>query len=155
MFTNLKILKTLGRGACCKVKLAVDTITGHKVALKIFREHADEKLLHQEVAILNQLQHKNIIRVFDFGKYTHTKTNGKKKTFSYVVLEPALGGELFDHVALTGCYDEPLLRYFFLQILDGLEACHRQGITHRDLKPENLLFDSEYNLKIADFGFAT
>jgi len=37
----------------------------------------------------------------------------------------------------------------------ALEYCHGQGITHRDLKPENLLFDADFNLKVADFGFAT
>ena len=29
------------------------------------------------------------------------------------------------------------------------------GVVHRDLKVENILFDKDYNLKIADYGFAT
>lgn len=38
--------------------------------------------------------------------------------------------------------------------MEGLDSVHSKGITHRDLKPENLLYDGDFNLKIADFGFA-
>jgi carbon catabolite-derepressing protein kinase len=38
--------------------------------------------------------------------------------------------------------------------MTGLKFCHSQGVVHRDLKPENLLFDQDFKLKIADFGFA-
>ena len=40
------------------------------------------------------------------------------------------------------------------QLLEGLDHCHLSGITHRDLKADNLLLDENYDLKIADFGFA-
>jgi len=39
-------------------------------------------------------------------------------------------------------------------LIEGLDYVHQKGLTHRDLKPENVLYDSNFNLKIADFGFA-
>lgn len=73
---------------------------------------------------------------------------------SYIVLELALGGELFDFVANSGRFEEPAARYYFKQFLEGLDYVHQKGFTHRDLKPENLLLDHQFTLKIADFGFA-
>lgn len=70
------------------------------------------------------------------------------------MLEIAQGGELFDFIANSGKFTEPEARYFFKQFMSGLDYCHTNQIAHRDLKPENLLIDKDYNLKIADFGFA-
>jgi serine/threonine protein kinase len=70
------------------------------------------------------------------------------------VLELIGGGELFDFVALGGKLSEAQARYYFHQLLSGLDFMHKKGFAHRDLKPENLMLDKDFTLKIADFGFA-
>ena len=106
-----------------------------------------------EVEAMSKLQHENVLQTIEYGEGTYKKKNGSK-TVDYIVLELAKGGELFDFIAMTGRFEEPVARYYFLQFMYGLEYCHKNGICHRDLKPENLLLDSKYVLKIADFGFA-
>ena len=67
----------------------------------------------------------------------------------------AENGDLCDFIVHSGIFSEKLARTYFHQIISGLECLHKNNIAHRDMKPENLLFDNNFNLKIADFGFST
>jgi serine/threonine protein kinase len=58
------VLRTLGSGASCKVKLGVDTESGRKVAIKVMNQNMseqDKKLVMTEVEALQGLLHENII----------------------------------------------------------------------------------------------
>jgi len=59
-------------------------------------------------------------------------------------MELVPGGELFEYVADTGRFAEPVARAYFKQLIETMEYCYSKGITHRDLKPENLLFDENF-----------
>jgi serine/threonine protein kinase len=72
----------------------------------------------------------------------------------YIILELATGGELFDFIFHTGALTERQARYYFRQLIAGLEHIHFQGFAHRDLKLQNVLLSEDKTLKIADFGFA-
>ena len=44
------------------------------------------------------------------------------------------------------------IKRWMVQILHGVDACHRSSIVHRDLKPSNLLVSDDGVLKFSDFG---
>ncbi|KKA28598.1 hypothetical protein TD95_003943, partial [Thielaviopsis punctulata] len=144
-----EVIKTLGEGSFGKVKLAIHSSTGQKVALKIIprkklisRDMAGR--VEREIEYLQLLRHRHIIKL-----YTVIKT----ATEIIMVLEYA-GGELFDYIVQHGRMKEGIARRFFQQMICAVEYCHRHKIVHRDLKPENLLLDKELDVKIADFGLS-
>lgn len=62
---NIQILRTIGSGSSCKVKLGLDTETGRKVAVKILLDDIDEKtkeLVMTEVQAMANLDHENVIK---------------------------------------------------------------------------------------------
>lgn len=89
------------------------------------------------------------------GHDTLHHSKKEKKVVDFIVLELASGGELFDFVANSGRFNEKVARTYFYQLIEALKYLHSAGIAHRDLKPENIMLDQNFNLKVADFGFAT
>jgi serine/threonine protein kinase len=146
--------KTLGSGVSCKVKLAKDA-SGTRYAVKIL--HKDEQfqeLIKTEVESLKNLKHPNIVNLVEVGHGVCENPKKSPKSVDYIVLELVQGGELFDFVALSGRFNENVARYYFSQLMEALNYMHSAGACHRDLKPENIMLDSDFNLKVADFGFA-
>lgn len=145
---------TLGEGVSCKVKLAKDN-TGTRYAVKVL--HNDEEfleLIQAEIKTLEKLKHPNIVNLIESGKGIMANQKKSPKEVDYIVLELVNGGDLFDFVANSGRFSEEVARYYFTQFMSALDYMHQNNCCHRDLKPENIMLDSEFNLKVADFGFA-
>jgi len=64
------------------------------------------------------------------------------------------GGELFYLLHQRGRLDPEAAKFYFAEILLGLEFIHSKGIVYRDLKPENVLIDIDGHAKLADFGLS-
>jgi len=63
--------------------------------------------------MMMQIEHERLVRYLNHGQTEYTKPSGKNKTVSYIALEIAEKGELFDFVANTGLFSEPVARYYF------------------------------------------
>ena len=74
----------------------------------------------------------------------------------YVVMELALGGEMFGRITQRGKFSERQAAAAFKQVLEAVGHMHSREIVHCDLKPENILYqdDTDSQIKVADFGFA-
>lgn len=101
------------------------------------------------LSLTHQLDHPNIIKLFD--------VYDEDSEMCYLVMEYAVGGELFDRIIAKEYYTEAEAKKVVKVVAKVLAYCHSEGVTHRDLKPENLLYSDETEsaaIKIADFGFA-
>jgi serine/threonine-protein kinase SRK2 len=78
--------------------------------------------------------------------------------FLAIVMEYVPGGDMFSHVVRARGLPEPEARWFFQQLVLGMDYCHRKGVCNRDIKLENTLLltqpDKRPLLKMCDFGYA-
>ncbi len=141
---------SLGHGMCGPVRRAVHRLTGEEVAIKTLarQRYRELNMVYppQELRLLERVRHPNLVRMLD------TIWDGDN---IYMVMELISGGEFFEFCVAAGALTEPQAQGFWRQLVSGVDYLHRGGISHRDIKLENLVLDSNYNLKLVDFGFAT
>lgn len=142
-------MEKIGEGTYGIVYKARDRVTSEIIALKKIRLEAEDEGIPstaiREISLLKELQHPNIVRLYDVVHTEH------KLTLVFEFLDQDLKKYL--DVCDSGL-EIPILKSFLYQLLTGVAYCHHHRVLHRDLKPPNLLINREGQLKLADFGLA-
>ena len=144
-----EVIRELGQGGMAIVYLAYDPNIKRQVAIKVlpkqftFEPQFRARFQH-EVEVVAKLENAAIVPVYDSGEHEDQP---------YIVMRYMPGGTLADRlgngpIALTEI--EPL----FQRIGSALDYAHRSGVVHRDIKPGNILFDSQGEAFLSDFGIA-
>ncbi|KAH9717578.1 mitogen-activated protein kinase kinase kinase 3 [Citrus sinensis] len=144
--------KLLGRGTFGHVYLGFNSESGQMCAIKEVRVVCDDqtskeclKQLNQEINLLSQLSHPNIVR------YHGSELSDERLS---VYLEYVSGGSIHKLLQEYGPFNEPVIQTYTRQILLGLAYLHARNTVHRDIKGANILVDPHGEIKLADFGMA-
>mmetsp|Transcript_32796 Transcript_32796/g.45758 ORF Transcript_32796/g.45758 Transcript_32796/m.45758 type:complete len:491 (+) Transcript_32796:2-1474(+) len=148
---ELVMVRFLGKGAFGRVQLAMDD-SKTPYAIKCVNKakaikRKQQKNLNSERKLMLALTHPFIVKLYG--------TNKDKETL-YFVLEPMMGGDLFNLMKKQPGrrFNENVARYYGAAIATIFLYLHAHNIVHRDLKPENVLIDFNGFPKLTDFGFA-
>jgi len=138
--------REIGHGGMATVYVAHDARHQREVALKVMRPElaatADRFL--REITIAANLQHPNILAVYD---------SGEAEGLLYYVMPYVEGPSLRQHLRKQVELPVPEAVRILRDVADALAAAHAKGVVHRDIKPENILLSGRHAL-VADFGVA-
>ncbi|KAI0322221.1 hypothetical protein OF83DRAFT_905882 [Amylostereum chailletii] len=145
----------IGSGSFGKVYLGMDASNGLLMAVKQVevpsasmnneRKKSMIDALEREIELLKDLEHEHIVQ------YLYSSSD--EEHFN-IFLEYVPGGSVTALLRNYGAFEEPLVRTFVRQILEGLDYVHERGIVHRDIKGANVLVDNKGGIKISDFGIS-
>lgn len=143
----------VGTGSYGHVCEAFDKVNNRIVAIKkihkVFEDLIDCKRILREIAILNRLEHPNVISILDICPPENLEAFDEL----FIVLEICDSDfkKLFRNpVFLLELHVKTLL----YSLLVGVKYLHSAGIYHRDLKPANCLVNQDCTVKICDFGLS-
>ncbi|NDC23358.1 MAG: glycine cleavage system protein GcvH [Proteobacteria bacterium] len=137
---DFEIIKVVGEGASCSVMQVRKKDTGKLYAIKmmnkdrILTNHKRMERALMERQVLVKTKHPFIIQMYwAFQTRTHL---------------------LFFHMMKRNRFDEATAKFYFCEVLLGLEYLHSRNILYRDLKPENILLDVDGHIRLTDFGLS-
>ncbi|KAL7259511.1 hypothetical protein ACSBR1_005409 [Camellia fascicularis] len=143
----------IGCGAFGRVYMGMNLDSGELLAVKQVliasngaskeKAQAHVKELEEEVKLLKNLSHPNIVR--------YLGTVREEETLN-ILLEFVPGGSISSLLGKFGSFPEAVIRMYTKQLLLGLDYLHKNGIMHRDIKGANILVDNKGCIKLADFG---
>ncbi|MBK8183767.1 MAG: protein kinase [Candidatus Competibacteraceae bacterium] len=142
------IVKKIGEGGMATVYLAVQESLGRQVALKVMRsariqEENFAERFSKEGRLIAQLQHPQIITIYDFGS---------RDLYNYFSMEFLPGGTLAEQIEQGLSLERAVEMIRSVSI--ALAYAHKRGVIHRDLKPQNVLFRQDGTPVLSDFGIA-
>jgi serine/threonine protein kinase len=149
VISRVEPIEFIGRGGMGAVYKGRQCFLNRIVALKVMPPRAADggsiiQRFEREARLLAKLNHPNVVGVYECGL---------AGDFPYFTMEFVDGWSLRQILKSTPLIPSEAVK-LFLQLCDGLQHAHQNGVIHRDIKPENLLLDKRGLLKIADFGLA-
>lgn len=144
---RFEIIKELGRGAQGVVYLARDPRLDRQVAIKTLRTSsvAQSDSLLREARTVSNLQHPNIIPLYDLGSDEGTP---------YLVYAFINGETVAQLLKRTGPLSMANAARIVADVLNALAGAHGQGIMHLDIKPANVMISADGQHLVMDFGIA-
>jgi serine/threonine-protein kinase len=145
-----RITEQIGSGGMAVVYKGEDLLLNRPVTIKILREQyaSDQAFVHRfrrEAQAVARLSHPNIVSIYDVGE---------EGSYHYLVMEYIPGTTLKEIIKRRAPLPLGEALNLMVQLLEGLEHAHANGIVHCDVKPHNILVTPGGRVKITDFGLA-
>ncbi|MEM8947082.1 MAG: serine/threonine-protein kinase [Planctomycetota bacterium] len=146
---DFELIEELGRGGMGVVYRAHQPSLEREVALKLIlhgtqASPAEQARFQAEVAAAAQLDHPNIVPIYEGGADQGWQYFGMK----------LIEGQTLSKRFATGPVPEREAALLVMKIARAIQYAHHRGVIHRDLKPANILIDLQGEPHVTDFGLA-